>query len=299
MRREEREKWKSFLIAFILTLALLSCIMIAAVTAVQPSMPQSMQNTPATQQEAITFRPQASDTLTLVVIGANSSGASEFLLIRFNPQYGQVPLSLLPAKTLVTLNAKELTLAQAYAKGGGDAVKQGLSERLGIVVDRYAKLSSESFVRIAEKTGSVVFTLPYDISYQNKKGYTINIPAGERRLDAKDVADIFAYPKFQKDELEKSELLGNLIAAIVNQNMHAASDAVSSELFKLAVNLLDTDVTSADYEYRRDAANFVSQLNTKIAGSIAAEGTFLSDGKVFGLSESYIAQIQRYFQTAV
>lgn len=298
INREKQEKWKSFLLAFTLTIAALSAIMVATVLAVQPGMPRGESNNTTPQDELI-FRPQASDTLTLAVIGVQDSAATDFMLIRFNPQYGQIPLSLLPPQTLVTLEGEGITLEQAYEKGGGDGVKQALSERLGIVVDRYAKLTSDIFIRIAEKTGTVVFTLPHDISYQNKSGFNIHLPAGERRLDGKDIADIFAYPAFRKDEVGKSKLLGELAVEIINQNLDAASDGVSSGLFKLAVNLLDTDVTSADYEYRRDAADFVSKLEAQIAGSIAAEGTFLSDGAAFELSEGYVSLIRQYFETAV
>lgn len=140
----------------------------------------------------------------------------------------------------------------AWERGGGVSVREALSERLGITVDRYAALSRDIFIRIAQKTGTVVFTLPYAISYE-RDGYSINIPAGERRLDAQDVADVFSCPVFEGGALGKSELLGDLAAAIVNQNLDAAGEKLSSGLFKLAVNLVDTDVSAADYELRRDA----------------------------------------------
>ena len=290
---ESRDKWRGFFLAFSITLLLLSLMMVLTVMAVQPTMPQA--NNASSRQEYV-YRPVASDSLTMVVIGLGESGASDFLLIRFNPQYGQVPLVLLPANTAVTRQGTGMTLLQAYEQGGGNAVKEALSERLGIVIDRYAALNREIFIRIADQTGNVLFDLPQPIIYERPDGYSVNLPTGQRRLDGQDIADIFACPSFEDGQLGRARILGNLVAAIINQNLDAASDAFSSSLFKLAVNLVDTDVTSADYELRRQAADFVSRLDAQVAGNLAPSGTFLSQGEVFELSEEYVSMLRKYFQ---
>lgn len=291
MDKERQNKWRSFLLAFTLTLVLLSAIMIATVMAVQPSMPQTDRTRSG---DEFTFRPQAADTLTMAVIGLGADGPGEFLLIRFNPQYGQVPLTLLPPEAIVTLEGANMTLREAYQKGGGNTVKAALSERLGVAVDKYAVLKRDAFIRIADTAGSVVYELPYDIIYQ-KDGFDINLGAGKRRLDGQDIANMFAYPGYESPQ-EKSKVLGGLVAEIVNQNLSAAGEEISSGLFKLAVNLIDTDITYADYEYRRSAADFVAKLDTQVAGNLPLQGTFLEDGINFELAEKYVQLIRQYFQ---
>ena len=296
-RRDQNNRWRSFLLAFALAAVLLSLIMVGTVMAVQPTMPS---NQPAQEQAPVSFRPPASDTLTLAVIGTSGTTAREFLLIRFNPQYGQVPLSLLPAESIVSLDGKRMSLAQAYEQGGGPAVKGAMSERFGIAVDRYACIDQDSFLRLAERVGSVVFELPYEIAYE-RNGYSILIPAGERRLDGKDILDLFAYPGFQEDPLEKSRILGQLVAAAVNQHLDAAGKDMSSSLFKLAVNLLDTDISYADYERRRDSADFVSKLDMDVAGALPADGIWLpqENGEaLLEFSEDYTALVRQYFQAS-
>lgn len=297
MMNQKSEKWKMFLLAFVPTLALLACIMVGVAAATQPTMPGGVRGSTPVQEEPLAFRPQASDSLTLAVIGSSGAESAEsFLLIRFNPQFGQVPLTVLPPETIVSLDGAGMTLSQTFARGGGAAVKLALSERFGIKVDRYARLSTDAFLRVAEKTGEVVFALPEEIAYTNRAGLNIRIPAGERRLDGKDVADLFAYPALFDDPQKRGALLGNLVAALVNQNLSAGSENVSPGLFKLAVNLVDTDVSYADYEYRRDAADFVSGLEAQVAGNLAVDGSFLSGGASFELSEAYVDTIRRYFQ---
>lgn len=289
-------RYRSFLLAFVLTLLSLSLLMVGTVVAVQPTMPKNriQRNAP----NEIALRPPASDTLTLVVIGVSQNQAEEFLLIRFNPQYGQVPLTHLPKQTLVTLSGERMSLCEVYEKGSGQAVKTALSERLGIAVDRYVCLNTGSFLRIAEKTGTVIFTLPHPISY-TRDGYPINLPAGERRLDGRDIVNLFAAPQLHEDEISRSTLLGELIAAIVNQNLDAAEKSTSFGLFKLAINLVDTDISFADFEIRRDSADFLSKLDTQVAGSLPVGGAWIGDAGYFELSEGYISILQQYFQALV
>ena len=276
MEYNPRERWRSFLLAFALTLLLLALIMVGTVMAVQPSMPNTLQKDSADGQQ-LSYRP------------------NDFVLVRFNPQYGQVPLTMLPPQTLVPLDGKNLTLVQAFETGGSRAVKAALSERLGVMVDRYARVDGDAFQRIVEKTGSVEFELPEDISYR-RDGYSINLAAGSRRLDARDMFDLFAYPAFRRDQEARCGLLGRMLAAWINQNLDAAGEERSSSLFKLTVNLVDTDISYADYEPRRRAANFLSQLDAQVAGSLPVSGTWLGDGASFELSESYVNLVRQYFQ---
>ena len=43
--------------------------------------------------------------------------------------------------------------------------------------------------------------------------YSINLAAGSRRLDARDMFDLFAYPAFRRDQEARCGLLGRMLAA--------------------------------------------------------------------------------------
>lgn len=292
MEQGRQKKWRSFTVAFLLTTAFLSLVMTGAVMVVQPSMPQTHAEESIPEYD---YRPLAQDTLTVLVVGVNSQNTpGDFLLLRFNPQYGQVPLSLLPPETAVTLNGRGITLAQAYRSGGGQQAADALSRRLGIVIERYASLNRDMFITLAEKTGTVVYTLPYDVSY-TRDGFDVNLAAGERRLDGQDVADLFGYPDFKDGAAGKSEFLGGLVEAAINQNLNAASEDLSPGLFRLAVNLIRTNITYTDYELRRQAADFTAKLETQVAGNLPISGSELESG-AFELSEEYVNTVRQYFQ---
>lgn len=282
---------KMFFAAFAATLVVLASAMVITVMAVQPSFTEE----PEQSVPEYVYRPPAADTLTMVVIGERDDGSAEdFLLVRFNPQYGQMPLTLLPGSTLLSLDGAPVTLADAYQRGGGRAVKTALSEGFALAVDRYAVVAADAFVRVAAKTGTVVFELPRDLSYA-REGYSVSLPAGERRLDGQDVVDLFACPILDADPLEKSRLLGDLTAAIINQNLDAATQEVSSGIFKLAINLIKTDLSAGDYETRRESADFLAGLNAQISGSIPFAGE-TGEGGALVPAESYVQLLRRYFQ---
>ena len=115
MRRTEQNKGRVFLLTFALAALLLSLIMVGTVLAVQPTMPQNHTDELPAQEPS--YRPAASESLTMAIIGKNASGgASDFLLIRFNPQYGQVPLAVLPPETLVPYKGETMTRARLGAR---------------------------------------------------------------------------------------------------------------------------------------------------------------------------------------
>ena len=78
--------------------------------------------------------------------------------------------------------------------------------------------------------------------------------------------------------------------------MSAASEKRASSVFKLVVNAVRTDVTSTDFELRRESATFLAGLDARFAGNLPVEGEW-QDGK-FVLSESFISRVRQYFQPA-
>lgn len=290
MSFDRKESRKLFFAAFSLSLVLLAVVMVGTVLAVQPTMPE--QNA---VDSSYRYRPLAADTLTMVVVGTLSDGTpQEFLLMRFNPQYGQIPVTLLPPKTRVTYEETESTLLEVYENKGVQALKQALSGTFGIAVERYAVLSGGPFLRVAAKAGSVSYTLPYEISY-TQGDTSVHYAAGEQHLDGQDILNLFGAPALRKDPVEKSVLLGDLIAAVINQNIQAGQESRASGLFKLAVNLVKTDITYADFEVRRESAAFLADMeHRQIAGNLPLEGEW--ENGEFVTSEGYHTLIRQYFQ---
>ena len=293
---EKKDRFRSFALAFGLSFVLLSVIMMLIVLVVQPVINPQAQQEPQTQPQSA-WRPPAVDTFTLAVMGSADKSAAPFsvLLIRFNPQYGQIPLTVLPMQSQVTLQAEKTTLAQVYEKSGGKGVREALQETLGVKVDRYVRLEKAPFLRIAEKVGSVVFEVPYDISY-SKDGYEITIPAGERQLDGQDVANILGWPELTSDPEKNSQLAGELIAAIINQNKSCAFLDTSPSLFKFIINLIDTDINYSDYEQRQKSANFLAGLEADAAGNLPLSGSLSEEDGSFLLSENYLSMLRQYFE---
>ena len=283
---EKWEKQKTFLTAFIMAFILLSLAMIGTVLAVQPVLPAAQE-----EKEQYDYQPPASDTLTMIVAGMAGNIPQDFLLIRYNPQYGQIPLALLPPDTL----AEGKTLGEIYTKEGAEALKRSVSSLFGIVVDRYAVLSGTIFMKLAAQIGSVVYELPYEIVY-SREGSPVHFSYGKQQLDGQDLLDLFQVTTLKQNHVEKSELLGDIIAEAINQNMSAASEKRAASVFKLAVNAVRTDVTSTDFELRRESAAFLAGMDARFAGNLPVQGEW-QDGS-FVLSEAFLSRVRQYFQPA-
>ncbi|HIX65943.1 MAG TPA: LCP family protein [Candidatus Anaerotruncus excrementipullorum] len=284
-----REGWKGFLLAFLGTLGVLGLGLAATVAAVGPLAGPAAQ---PPEEAPWAWRPQAQDSLTLAVAGVSGGRAREVLLIRFNPQYGQIPLTLLPGGTAVETEEGWATLEALYAQGGGLLLKRGLAQGLGVAVDRYAVLEREQLIRLADAVGTVEYDIPFPVDYQ-RDGYAIRLPQGPRRLDGRELADLFGCPQFP-DALARSRALGELVAQAVNQHLEAASQQFSPALFQLAVNLVDTDVSFADYELRCQAADYLSRQPGSPAVSLPPTGSW--EGEELYLSEGFLQQLAGYFQ---
>lgn len=293
MDYERRVERKNFIFAFTVTLILLCAIMVVTVMAVQPTMPQQPNASSAAEQYV--YHPVASDTLTVAVFFEEDKSLKDVLLLRFNPEYGQIPLTVLPANTMLHYNGEQTTLEALYPREIPKNIKEALSDELNIAIDRYACISQKTFLQLAKQTGSVRFKLPYDIVYTRGE-YSVNLPMGDRRLDGQDMLNLFGYPDFAGDPEEKSKILGSLFSEMINQNLDLLGNSKSENFFKLFVNNANTDITYVDYEPRRQAANFVSELTATIAGEIPASGTVLEDGALFAPSDEYRTLLRQYFQ---
>lgn len=284
---EKRQKSRMFWLAFLLTLLLLAVIMIGTVIAVQPGMPGRVQ-----QEEQYTYTPAPQDSLTMLLMGARGKG-SDFVLLRYNPQYGQIPIAVLPKETRVLSSAGETTLDALLASQGPLAVKRALQTYLGVQIDRYAAIDENSFLQFLSRLTSVSFTLPQTFSY-SRDGAGVRLEAGERRLDGRDVLDLQSAPELQSDPAQRSKLMGTLYAQMINTNLDAFGEPLCEQLFKMAVNMMDTDLNAADFELRRESADFLSRVKATVSAGIVIEGENVPNVG-FRLSEESKTQIQRYY----
>lgn len=277
---------RQFWLAFLPTLVLLVIVMIVAVAAVQPGMPER-------DEQAYTYTPSAQDTLTVVISGAQGD-KSDFALLRYNPQHGQIPLIVFPGETLVQTENGASTLQGVLDTYGYTAVKRALENELEVNVDRYIGISEAALREFMSRITSVPYTLPRTFSY-SRDGAPVLLEAGERRLDAQDIFDLLKSPELRDNPRERAYITGELIARGINENLLSFGEPSGERLFKLIVNAAKTDLNAADFELRRESANFLSQVKATVCANLTPEFDELANGALAANSES-VAQLRKYYE---
>jgi hypothetical protein len=118
MKRAGARRLKVFSIAFGVSVVILSLIFIPIMLEVSPLRDYTPSSSAPSSATPVSYTPVASDTLTALVIITEAGKARYFLLVRFNPIKGQLPVTSLPYNMQVKAAGKTNTL-QGYDAYGG------------------------------------------------------------------------------------------------------------------------------------------------------------------------------------
>ena len=291
-------KYRYFFLSFAVSFLVLSLMFLFLMNMVHPKTPASLQRrmeltaTPLAES----YAPAARDCLTVLFIGAagDDGAAGSYILARFDPVNGKVPVIAFPPQTLVEGPSGPEPLHDIYRYGGAGYARNALSTTLGITIDRYVRMSMDSFKIVADSIGSVEFTLPNELTL-GEKGMQITLKQGKQLLDGRKTAEIIRHDDYKGGELARCAVAAELTAAIVNQRMDIALSTLADKIFEKTVNLIDTDISYPDYENRKLAAQFLARLGKAPAAAVEVSGSFDSSGLRYTLSDTFIARARQTF----
>lgn len=264
-------------------------------SAVHPKAPRLDDLEPA-DGEATSYVPSREEGLTVLFVGisADALDAGTFLLVRFDPAQGSVPIVAFPPETQVRNGEKVESLATIYRYGGAALARDALARTLGVPVDRYVRMDVTSFLAAAAAVGSVEFDLPREIVLEQGGGVTLTLNPGLQLLDGPKAAAIIRYRGYEGGEPERCATLAALTAAVVNQRMDIVLAAAADKIFEVVINAVDTDISYADYDDRKEAAAFLARLGKQPASPIEVAGEYGADGE-YHLSDTFVALLTRVF----
>lgn len=298
MTGEKSLKYRYFLLSFSVAFLVLSLMFFFLMNAVHPSTPPSLERKleEAAMPSVESYIPTAADTLTVLFIGApaREASAGSYILARFDPVTGSVPIVAFPRQTLVEGPSGAETLSDLYRYGGAEYVRGALAATLGVDIDRYARLSVDAFISAADTIGAVEFDLPYELVI-GEPGMQVTLRRGKQLLDGKKVSEIIRCETYEGGELTRCAVAGDLAAAIVDQRMDVALSTLADNIFERVINLIDTDISYPDYENRKMAAQFMARLEQKPAKPLPVGGSFSENKREFTLSDTFIAELRHSF----
>jgi len=242
------------------------------------------------------YQPDPEEALTLLLLGTERahSIADTFVLLRFDPVREEVGVVVLPPQTLLIRDGNEETLSDTYRFGGASYTRDALSQFLDIPIDRFARISVPNFILAAAAVGTIEFDLPRDITLADGE-LSVTLGAGVQLLDGRQIAGIIRHQGDPGGQAQQMELIAQLVCAVINQRIDVVNSTLLERIFETVINLVDTDITYADYERRINSARHLAALDEDIARHIPFQGQFSEDGERFLVADTTIANLARRF----
>lgn len=242
------------------------------------------------------YQPSEDDALTLVVFGTQRANnvASTFILLRFDPVRGDIGVAVLPPGTVISNEDEGETLAHAFSFGGAIYTRDMLAGFLDIPIDRFARISVANFITAAAAVGSIEFDIAQELTIHDGN-LPVTLSAGRHLLDGRQIAALIQYENYPGGEMQRADITAQLVSAAINQRIDIVDSTLADRIFETVINLVDTDITFADFERRRNAARMMSGAGGEIARILTLQGQFSPDGARFILSDTAKASIALMF----
>ena len=203
------------------------------------------------------------------------------LLVRFDPSDDgqQVNMLSIPRDTQVRVPDVGVTkINDANVYGGGKLAAQVVSDTLnGVPVDRYVRITTDTFKELVDAVGGVNVFVPYDMKYtDNTQGLEIDLEQGWQVLDG-DQAEQFA--RFRNDEygdIGRVQRQQVLLKALREKVQSPSIIPRLPSLISLIQEHIDTDLS---WEEMLALMNFSRQLERESLNMVMLPGRFSDAGE--------------------
>lgn len=255
----------AFTSAFLCFIVFWMAVLLLNPTAISSSRQQ--EEVPLEQGGSL-YLPTKSDCMTLLLC-EEGEHPSPFFLLRFDPVEGRIPIFAFPQQLVLTHKQVAEPAEKIFAAHGIEGIRQALQESWKLSVDRYLMLSREATQELLQQFGPTALTLSEQVEL-TVGGIGITLEKGVQLLDGQRLWELLR-KELPADTLLQCELLPELMALCINQHLEYLQQDYSSSLFSAAVNAGTSDLIFSDYDARKQAASFLSQLSEQPAQPLTAE----------------------------
>ena len=255
----------AFTSAFLCFIVFWMAVLLLNPTAISSSRQQ--EEVPLEQGGSL-YLPTKADCMTLLLC-EEGEHPSLFFLLRFDPVEGRIPIFAFPQQLVLTHKQVAEPAEKIFAAHGIEGIRKALQESWNLPVDRYLMLSREATQELLQQFGPTALTLPEQVEL-TVGGIGITLEKGVQLLDGQRLWELLR-KEVPADTLLQCELLPELMALCINQHLEYLQQDASAALFSAAVNAGTSDLIFSDYDTRRQAAAFLSQLSEEPAQPLTAE----------------------------
>ena len=176
------------------------------------------------------------------------------------------------------LTAAAFTLSDGTVKAQTDETK-AVEKTFETDIDRYMLLNDEALSVICDSFGGVNFAVPEGLKGLNE---------GTQFLDSGFILKLISNPKFAEDA--RTVATGNLFADMLSGASGTRVADIAEYTYNKVINMVETDITSIDYENQKKAVDYIFRSNQYISTYRVPSGKPSGDG--IALDPSSLKQIK-------
>lgn len=151
----------------------------------------------------------------------------------------------------------------AFAKNAsGDEIKQVLSSRYNIEVNRYLILTETKYKSVFRTLGDITLNIPDDVVYDADNMF-LELPRGENVLSAEKVHKYMRYISENFDGEKAAHRHAEICSAAFESFFTAANFSDADNLFAKLVNCFSSDITIVDYTNSKEQIGSLVPQNPK------------------------------------
>lgn len=278
-RQQHRQKVKRRLLYSLSCLALLIAIgVLVAWLVVRYNISMADRPSESGTSSAPVVEESLADTGSTLLI-LNERNKERFVLVQASPARKEI----LAVPVTASLKADNgTTLAEVFQQQGSRKAVQTVSAALQLPVSHYITFSVADMVTFMNYLeGTLTFQLPESINYTDENGLPAQVKAGERQLNANQIAGVLRHETWKKPVTSES-VFAQLIAAILNQNL--LPELRFGNDFAVLCNTAQTDLRIDHFNAYAYTLHYLADSNSgslcrtqALIGSTDAEGYFLPD----------------------
>lgn len=200
------------------------------------------------------------------------------LLVRFNPQTGQVVLLSIPRDTRTWVEGVGTTkLNSANAYGGPALAARATSELLGgVEIDRYIRINVQGVEKLIDALGGVTVYVPHDMKYQDDSQHLyINLKQGEQHLDGNKALQFLRFRYDQNGDIGRVQRQQAFMRALAEQSLNIKTVARLPRILSVIQENVDTNLT---VEELVALVGFAAQAGRSNTQMLMLPGDFSSPG---------------------
>lgn len=278
--------------------AVISAALFVAVTAV---IFATVRNT-GTRSEVLTDKLRAEEKrghFTVLVAGCDRvSGLTDvMMLVSADTDSGGVSVLQIPRDTYAAYTDKSYKkINGAYARLGGEGLKDFISDSFGVAIDRYMVLSPDGFCFAVDALGGIEVELTKTLYYNDPaQELYIHITKGKHLLDGKGAEQLVRYRAGYADgDLGRVDTQKAVMCALMQKILNSHDADISYKLFEALDGRVDTDMTLTDVGLLSDTARKTKQSDIFFATAPGKAVTAKASGaSYYVLSAPAMAQIRR------